>query len=151
MNLIPLRDDLFFPLEQVFDKFYQDFFHNKSAINTVKSNQTYPKMNVYLENNQFIMKLAVPGAKEENLEIEYKNDNSVTIRGKMAEQHSASTQASFYIKELKQSIFERSLILPEYVQGEPESAELSDGLLTLTWKLKPKKDESIKKIIIKKH
>ena len=66
MSLIPLRDDLFFPLEQVFDKFYQDFFHNKAAINTVKSNQTYPKMNVYLEDDSFIMKLAVPGLNEDN-------------------------------------------------------------------------------------
>lgn len=151
MNLIPLRDDLFFPLEQVFDKFYQDFFHNKSAINTVKSNQTYPKMNVYLEGNSFVMKLAVPGLKEDDLDLEYKNDNTVTIRGKMSDEHSSSPQASYYIRELRQSTFERSLILPEFVTGEPESAILSDGLLTLTWKLKPKKDESIKKISVKRH
>lgn len=150
MNLIPLRDDLFFPLEQVFDKFYQDFFHNKAAINTVKSNQTYPKMNVYLQDDSFIMKFAVPGLKEDDLDLEYKNDNTVTVRGKMSEEHSSSTQASYYIRELRQSTFERSLVLPEFVAGEPESAVLSDGLLTLTWKLKPKKDDSIKKITIKK-
>ena len=108
-------------------------------------------MNVYLEDDSFIMKLAVPGLNEDNLDIEYKNDNTVTIRGKMAEEHSASNQASYYIRELRQSTFERSLILPEFVTGEPESAILSDGLLTLTWKLKPKKDETIKKISVKRH
>lgn len=150
MNLIPLRDDLFFPLEATFDKFFQDFFNSKSNLNVAKSNQGYPKANVYEDDNHFKMVFSVPGLKEDNLELEYRNDNTVTIRGKMSNEHSTPNSAKYYLRELRTSTFERILLLPDNVQGEPQSAELSNGLLTLTWSLKPKKNESVKKISIKK-
>ena len=149
MNLTPLRNDLFYPLEQVFDKFYQDFFHNKAAINTAKSNQSYPKMNVYQDENTFKIVFAVPGTTDDDLELEYKNDNTVTLRGKMSQEYHANSNATFYVRELRQSSFERTIILPESVTGEPE-AELKDGLLTLIWKLKPPQDDTVKKITVKK-
>lgn len=150
MNIIPLRDDLFFPLEATFDKFFQDFFNSKSNINVAKANQGYPKVNVYDDGSHFKMVFSVPGLKENNIELEYRNDNTVTIRGKMAQSHSSPIDAKYYLRELRTSSFERILLLPDNVSGEPNSAELNDGLLTLTWTLNPKKNDSIKKILIKK-
>lgn len=149
MNIIPLRDDLFFPLEATFDKFFQDFFNSKSNINVAKANQGYPKVNVYEDGENFKMIFSVPGLKEDNIDLEYRNDNTVTIRGKMSQSYSSPNDAKYYLRELRSSTFERILLLPDNVSGEPNSAELSDGLLTLTWKIKPKLNNSIKKITIK--
>ena len=48
MQLLPNRDDYFFPIEATFNKFFDDFFHNKNTLlNVTKANSGYPKMNYY--------------------------------------------------------------------------------------------------------
>jgi|GEM_PF-2167231 len=147
MKIVPLRDELFFPLEATFNKFFDDFFANKSNSNVAKANSGYPKLNSYIDGDSYKLSFAVPGVLLEDLEVDYQG-NTVTIRGQASKRHQSSTD-SYYIRELRLSSFERTVTLPDLVDGEPEEAKLSDGILTLTWKLNPKLNPNVKRISIK--
>lgn len=149
MKIVPLRDELFFPLEQTFNKFFEDFFSTKSNLNVAKANSGYPKLNSYLDGENYKLCFAVPGVLSEDLEVEYGQNKSVTIKGKTAKKYQSPPDSSHYVRELRLSSFERTIGLPDLVEGEPESAVLSDGILTLTWKLNPKSNPYSKRIAVK--
>ena len=145
--IVPLRDDLFFPLEQTFEKFYRDFFGDKSNINIAKSSSGYPKTNVYIDGEQFKMLFSVPGVSKEELEIEVDGD-TVTVKGKMSSKYCSAKDSEYLVRELRQSFFTRTLSIPNGVVGEPE-ANLADGILTLTWETERAKEPPVKRIEIK--
>lgn len=149
MNIVPLRDDLLFPLEQTFNKFFEDFFGNKSNANVAKANSTYPKYNAYMEKDYYKVVVAVPGVALEDLEVDRGVAGAVIIRGKSSKKYQSQSDSQFYVREIRLSTFERLINLPEGVDGEPEEAVLADGLLTLTWKLTPKDTYSKIRIAVK--
>lgn len=133
--LIPRREDFFFPLEQTFNKFFDDFFSN-DRLDTIKGVGSYPKMNAYVHNNELIMHVSVPGLKAEDVKAEVTPENTLVVSGKMSEEYSTPKDAKLgWRHELRQSAFERHFQLPDYVEGDPE-ARLKDGILTLRWKTK---------------
>lgn len=144
-SLLPRRDDFFYPIEQHFDKFFRDFF-SASPIGQVKSNTGFPKMNVVEDEGQFILTVAVPGMKSNDLEVNIDSQNVLRIRGKMSSEYQTSEKAEYYVKELRQSAFERQVQLPEYIRGDPTTS-LKDGLLVLSWSVGVK-DEQVRKILV---
>lgn len=149
MNLVPLRDDLMFPLEQTFNKFFEEFFNTKSNLNVAKANTTYPKINSYIDGDSYKLSFAVPGVSPDDLEVEYGQSNTVTIKGKTAKKYQSNNEGTYFIRELRLSSFERTVALPETVKGQPQDAVLSDGILTLTWKLTPTSNKDRIRINVK--
>lgn len=149
MNLVPLRDDFLFPLEQTFNKFFEDFFNNKSNANVAKANSTYPKYNSYLEGDCYKVVVAVPGVALEDLEVDKGTSGTIIIRGKSARKYQSAPDSQFYVREIRLSSFERMISLPDGVDGEPADAILENGLLTLTWKLTPKETNNRIRISVK--
>lgn len=146
MSIIP-RDEFLFPLEQTFNKFFDDFFHNKhTLLNVTKANTGYPKLNYYDDGKEIRMVFSVPGVRKEDLDIEYNDDNTLTIRGRMSDDYVASDTAYYYCRELRQSAFSRTVALPEH--SKPPNASLKDGLLTLTFEMEPIKEKPKLKIKI---
>lgn len=144
---IPRREELMFPVEQAFNKFFDDFF-NSNPLSKIKSNSGYPRMNVYEADDKFVVTLSVPGMKDEDLDVEIDHNRNLLIRGKKSESYQSPEGAVHYVKELHQSSFERSLHLPEHVLGDP-AALMKDGILELTWTAPSKKPEVVRKISIK--
>lgn len=140
-----LREELFFPVEQSFNRFFKDFFKG-SSLDAVMSSSGYPKMDVYVENNLWKIAVAVSGVKPENIEVVMSPDHSVTISGQIDEELCNDNSATFYVKELRRSKFSRTIKLPDYVHGDPE-AEIKNGLLTLTWTLRPVEEKPKPKLI----
>ena len=146
LSTTPRREDLFFPVEQAFNKFFDDFF-GSNPVSTVKANAGYPRMNACQSGGLFTITVSVPGMKEEDLEVQI-DDRILSVKGQMASEHTAPEGAQYYLRELRQSKFERQLILPDHVTGDP-SATMQDGILTLSWKIDPpKQEEKVKKIAI---
>lgn len=136
---VPRRDDIFFPLEQHFDKFWEEFFSD-NPLNSVKGAGSFPKMNIYEHDGELVVTAAVSGMTANELKVEVSPDNVLSISGRMSEVHRKTPEnAVVYIRELRGSTFERRLQLPDVVEGEP-SAVLKDGILTLRWKLKKEED-----------
>jgi HSP20 family protein len=154
-HLINSRESLFDLFEQPFNKIFDDFFGTRKTFNL--STSSYPKMDITEDSDNFYIKCAVPGIKQEDLNIESDSQNKlITVKGKSIKSTITPDETGssiVYVKELKTSSFSRSVKLPEYVDLESVEADLEDGLLTLTFKLfkvLDKEDSNVKKIEIKK-
>lgn len=149
-NLIPSRDQFFRPLEEVVNKFYDGIMTDKNVIPFLKSRGGYPRLDILTENGKWIIEVACPGLKSENIDIEIIPDPAtdtklLKIAGKMDDEFEHS-DATFFIKELSRSSFERTVNLPSYVKGDPD-ATMKNGVLRLSWdapELEEPKSKSIK-------
>lgn len=152
MHLLPSRrDDFLFPIEAHFNKIFDQFLTGSSLKDSLKATQGYPKMDMYEDGESLTVKVAVPGLKLEDLSVDLDRSKGLaelTIAGKLSEV-SKSKASAFYVKELRQSAFKRTVALPDYVKDDPD-AVLEDGILTLRWDLPERqKDVEIKRITIK--
>jgi HSP20 family protein len=146
LSLAPRRDDLIAPFEQVFDDFFNDFF--RSDLTTrVKNSTGFPKMDVVEADGKFTVSVAASGMTTDDLDVEVSPDNVLTIRGKMNEEHRAPEGATYYLRELRMSAFERRIKLPDHIKGDPH-AVMKDGLLTLSWEAPVVQEPQSRKIAI---
>lgn len=103
------------------------------------------QLDVKADDNKVLLVADVPGIKLEDVEIDVK-DSVLTLRVSRKEQ-SETEQAKYFIKERRYGSSVRSFRLPNYVRTDEISANLKDGVLTITL---PKIPESQpKRILIK--
>jgi HSP20 family protein len=142
-SLLSQREELFWPFQQRFDKIFDSLF-GLDSLSATKSlaRSGYPKVDVLAKGNQYRVQAAVPGVKLEDLRVEvdrqrHGNDDFkvLKISGKMEERYQPPEDAIYHLRELRRSYFERKLLLPDHLEGEPD-AILQDGILTLTWAVK---------------
>lgn len=133
--------------DQQLEKF-QDLFNSDFPSNAKHS--SFPKMNVYTTDDEFVVCAAVPGMTPEDVAVEVAQDNELVISGRTSKEYrETSSDDSFLVRELRNSQFKRRFKLPNNIQGDPQ-ALLKDGVLTLRWKLVKDKPALIsKKIEIK--
>ena len=147
-ELVRRRDDFFAPFEQTFDSFFDSFF-NSSPFSQIKSNSSFPKMNIVEHAGEFAISLSVSGMTSDDVSVEVDDKNVLKINGKMSAEHRSPENATYFLRELRQSSFERQVQLPDYVQGDPV-AVMKDGLLKLSWSINvSQKPEAIRKIVVK--
>ena len=145
-----MRDELFFPMQETFDRFFQDFLGTDKLFNSVHGKGGYPKMEVGQEGDKWVVRVAVPGVKEEDLVVQIDDSklanaaNASThyelrdcvrilrIQGAMSSEYQSPEGAKYFVRELRKSQFVREVALPAGLKGEPE-AILSEGILTLKW------------------
>ena len=146
LKVIPTREDLFFPFQSTFDKIF-DELTTGNTLSCIKSRTNYPRLDVY-EDDDFVCEVALPGHEAEDVEVviepepnnePYAADDNrsgfrstkparkiLRISGKMNVKHEVAETAKFSVRELRRSAFNRYLVLPDYVVGDPE-AELLKG------------------------
>ena len=144
LDIYKKRDEFLGPLTQQFDKFFNEFWQ-QSSLSSLKASAGFPKLNISEENDELIVRAAVPGMTADDLKVELFNQ-TLRISGQMSESYSSPEKdTTFFVRELKQSFFSREITLPEYATGDPETS-LKDGLLTLKW-IKPNPDNPVVKQI----
>ncbi len=141
-DLPTLRDDLFFPFQQVFDEVF-DSFWSGSTLDKVKAKSGYPKVEIGVEGDNWVVRAAIPGVKKEDLSLEiidnskgvHQGQHILKIQGKMSEVYESPKDTRYYCKELRKTAFTREIIIPETVEEftTPET-NLEDGILTMKWK-----------------
>jgi len=151
---VPSREDLFFPLEQSFDDFFNSFFG--CGLDPAKAKSGYPRIEAGVEGENWVVRAAVPGVKFDALNVEIEDklvDQSwgieqriLKISGRMSEEYESPKDSRMVRRELRKTSFSREMILPAEADGQPE-ATLQDGILTLKWKLAS--PESPKKNVVK--
>ena len=89
-----------------------------------------PECNMYEDENNFYVQLALPG-------IEPKDVEAVVERGMLSVKGERKAQPSdgltWHMREVREGPFRCSFSLPTYVKGEPISATYSHGMLTFTF------------------
>lgn len=86
--------------------------------------------------NEYTVKCELPGLEEKDMDVSIAS-NILTIKGSK-EKESEEKKGKFYKKEIWNGSFQRTVSLPEMVDGEKITAALKDGMLTIVL---PKKEE----------
>ncbi|GAB4433893.1 MAG: Hsp20/alpha crystallin family protein [Chloroflexi bacterium OHK40] len=87
-----------------------------------------PAMDLYETDQEFVVKLAVPGLKADSFEITMR-ENELTIHARTeAEQPEG---ARYHLQERRFGEFTRSVCFPSPVHADKVQARLADGILTI--------------------
>jgi len=92
-----------------------------------------PALDVVEKKDAYLVFAELPGVSQSDLDISFEQ-NVLTIRGTKPSliNSNAHGELRVYAAERTAGTFERSIRLPEYVDGEHIGAELTNGLLTIT-------------------
>ncbi len=108
------------------------------------------ELDMYEEEDNFIVKVKAPGFDEKNVEITLE-DNTLTVTGKTeSEEEEEDKKKKYYKKEIRSQSFTRTVQLPRKVESEKIDASFRNGMLTIklpkaeevkprTIKIKPEK------------
>ncbi len=140
-----LREQFLTPIEEEFHSFFNDFW----SMPRKALNHGYPKLDVYENNNNYVVEYAMAGVDKDKISIEITEDKAsefaefgtrtLKVSGGMEQAFEHNKNSNYHVKELTRKSFSRSLILPDYVIGDPK-AVFQNGVLTLTFSL-PVKEE----------
>src|SRR5579871_108401 len=87
-------------------------------------------MDVYENNGNIIVKMNVPGISENNIQVRIENGN-LHVSGKREEKKEVK-EKDYYHKEIKRGDFSRIISLPEDIDENAMTWEVTDGVLTVT-------------------
>jgi len=131
-------------LHREIDRFFDDSFASTSA-----SNIRVPAMNIHEKGNEFVIDVAVPGYKEDEIDIEV-GDDYLTLKGEK-QKEAEDKDKKFHRKEFAYGSFERTVAFPVLVDDEKVTADLSDGTLRIVIPKKEPVKPKVRKIkVVKK-
>jgi len=99
-----------------------------------------PKVDIFEEGDNFVMKAEVPGLKKEEIEVNI-SDDMITISGEKKKEEKIEKK-DYYRMERSYGSFTRSFRMPQGVQTDKAKATFKDGVLELKV---PKTEEAKKK------
>jgi len=110
---------------------FNDLYRLNREMNRVLSsgriqNDYWPGVNVYVNENEYMVAAKIPGIDKNDISITLK-DNSLRIAGerKAAE----NTEVNYHLRERKTGKFERNFLLDEKVDADKITAEVKNGIL----------------------
>lgn len=148
------RDDFSFPLTRLFDDFFDEFSSKYFKSNELfkkdwfSKSFEYPKMDIISEDGKMLIRAAVPGVEPSDIKIEISKEGVLKISGKSSKEN-RSENSNYLSKELRMSQFSRTIMLPESIKDKDPTAEIKNGMLTLTWEVPKEQKEPVRSIEIK--
>lgn len=123
-------------------------FYGRPVVNRYQNTSpNVPAVNVKENETSFVLALAAPGLKKEDLKINVEK-NTLTI-GYQSEQKDEETTDNFTRHEFSFNSFERSFRLPKNVNADEIKATYTDGILTVDLpKVEAKEEKLVKEIAI---
>lgn len=118
----------------LFDSFFENEFHN---INRRELFKTPALVNVKDTEAAYIIDVAAPGFKKEDISIKVEN-NLLTVKAEQKTE-AETKEEKFTRKEFNFSSFNRSFTLPKTVDADKIAATYENGILSVTL---PKKEEA---------
>lgn len=116
-------------LPSVFNELFNDNFMMPRTVSS-----TSPAINVIENKNSYVVELAAPGMTREDFKVKLNEDKNleIEIEKKVAESNE-DTQAGRYLRrEFSYTKYRQTLILPEDVKHEEITAQVENGVLTIT-------------------
>lgn len=109
---------------------FNDFFDNNWM---VKTNATAPAINVIESEKDYKVEVAAPGMTKDDFNIHLSEDNElvITMEKKNENQEEDKENKKYLRREFSYTKFQQALILPEDVEKDNISANVSEGVLTI--------------------
>lgn len=127
------------------DNAFNDFF-NDNALS--RMNATAPAVNVKVNENGYVMEVAVPGIKKEfcRVNIDDKGNLEIAIENKL--EHKEEEKKEHYLRrEFSYSNYQQSYVLPDDVDREKVSAKVLDGVLEIALPRVRKEEQKVQRNI----
>lgn len=134
----PARDllDLEKEFNRIFNR-YNDKFGLQKELDEEFENAVWSPLTDIVENdNEYVMKMDIPGVKKEDVKISYSN-GEIRISGERKHEEEKK-DAKYHRVERTFGKYYRSFLLPDHIKEDKIEAEFKDGQLTITV---PKADE----------
>ncbi|MCR8893955.1 Hsp20/alpha crystallin family protein [Bacteroides sp. ET336] len=126
---------------------FNDFFDNDWM---EKANATAPAINVIESEKNYKVEVAAPGMTKDDFNIHLVDDNELVISmEKKVENEDKNKEDKKYLRrEFSYTKFQQSLYLPDNVDKEKISANVSDGVLTIELpKYSPEEKAKVNRVI----
>ena len=138
MTIAKLSDNLYPSFPSFLNRFFEGDMMDWNRSNFAGTNSTLPAVNIRENNDEFMIDVAVPGMKKDQINVDYENGR-LTIASEVKEEKVEGSKDSFTRKEFSYSSFQRSFSIPENtVDGEKIKASYNEGILHI---ILPKRDE----------
>ena len=142
MTLIKKRQELPVFGDMMVNLFDEKFFNPINRSNA----RSIPSVNIFEDDKNFTIQLAVPGMKKENFKIDLKK-NSLTISNKI-ESKPKETKEKYSLREFNFNSFNRAFTFPKNADKESITAQYHDGILEVKIGKKEKAVEAAKSIVV---
>ncbi len=126
---------------------FNDFFDNDWM---VKANAKAPATNVLESDTDYKVEVAAPGMTKEDFNIHLSEDNELVIsmEKKNETKEENNNNRKYLRREFSYSKFEQALVLPDDVEKDKISANVTDGVLTVDLpKRTPEEKAKINRVI----
>ena len=109
---------------------FNDFFDNDWM---VKANATAPAINVIENEKDYKVEVAAPGMTKNDFNIHLGDDNElvITMEKKNESKEEDKENKKYLRREFSYSKFQQAFVLPDDVEKDKISANVSDGVLTI--------------------
>lgn len=125
-------------IDRMFAGFFDDLGLGPLARwDTLGAMTDWPRVNVAESENEVIVTAELPGVDEKDVKVEL-DDNSITLKGEMYEEHEDKDRRWTHV-ERRCGSFQRTLALPAEIAADKAKAAFKRGLLTVTL---PKREPS---------
>jgi HSP20 family protein len=115
-------------LREAMDRLFDDAFTR--PINLRDGGWSAPAVDMYQTDDEVVVKVALPGFKADEVQINVTGD-VLSLRGELKREQEEKDKA-WHIREHRWSSFERSVALPTQVQADRANADFENGILTIT-------------------
>jgi len=116
---------------------YNNLVENLFSSDVLPSRCTVPTMDIVEQENEIVVSAELPGLRKEDIKITFeKNILTLSSEQKPAE---VSEKATVLLKEIRNSNFNRSVKFEYEIDATKISAEMNNGVLTITL---PKAEEA---------
>jgi HSP20 family protein len=123
----PFRDVL--ALQNRMNSLFQDYNRAQGEADTLATAAFVPPVDVYEDEHNIVLKLEVPGLKENELDIQLEN-NLLTVKGERKFEKEEKEE-NFHRIERRYGSFYRSFTIPSTVNSENVKASYDAGVLRI--------------------
>jgi HSP20 family protein len=123
----PFRDVL--ALQSRLNSLFEDFTRGQGEQDALTTAAFVPPVDIYEDEHKVVLKMEVPGIKQEELDIRVEN-NTLTVRGERKFEKEEK-QENFHRIERRYGSFYRAFTVPSTVDTESVQASYEDGVLKI--------------------
>ena len=122
------------------NNWFDDNFFNTPVM--AQTTTTAPAVNVKEDNKQFVMEVAVPGLKKEQVNMSIDKDGYLTLSIENKNEQKDENKKEHYLRrEFSYTSYRQSYALPDNVDADKIEANVADGVLKVVLPKVEKKDE----------
>ncbi len=135
-NLIVREPELYFDsIHQELDNFLRDTFFTHSfghPLNVIKNTILRPAIEVIQCNENYKVKVQLPGVKKEEIDIELDNDFMTITAETREEKKEEKHNIRYHTSEFRYGKYQRTISFDQPIKTDDATAEYKDGVLTIT-------------------